>query len=46
MFGETEVEEAHLHRYVDEMLTTGPTGRTQLHKQFEVSIKGSSMAHL
>ncbi|KAM4573490.1 receptor-type tyrosine-protein phosphatase zeta isoform 2-T2 [Odontesthes bonariensis] len=36
LFGETEVEEAHLHRYVDEMLTTGPTGRTQLHKQFEL----------
>lgn len=34
---ETEVVGAHLHRYVDELLTPGPAGRTPMDKQFKVS---------
>uniref|UniRef100_A0A3Q1FR18 protein-tyrosine-phosphatase n=1 Tax=Acanthochromis polyacanthus TaxID=80966 RepID=A0A3Q1FR18_9TELE len=36
---ETEVMAAQLHRYVDELLIPGPTGRTRLDKQFKVSIE-------
>ena len=35
--GDTEVGAAHLNRYVDELLSPGPAGRTRLDKQFKVS---------
>ncbi|XP_041852707.1 receptor-type tyrosine-protein phosphatase zeta isoform X2 [Melanotaenia boesemani] len=34
--GETEVMAAQLHKYVNELLTTGPAGRTQLCTQFKM----------
>uniref|UniRef100_A0A8D3CLQ6 protein-tyrosine-phosphatase n=1 Tax=Scophthalmus maximus TaxID=52904 RepID=A0A8D3CLQ6_SCOMX len=36
MSGETEVVAAHLHRYVDELLTPGSAERTRLDKQFKL----------
>ncbi|XP_034443426.1 receptor-type tyrosine-protein phosphatase zeta isoform X5 [Hippoglossus hippoglossus] len=34
--GETEVVAAHLHKYMDELLTPGAAGRTSLDKQFKL----------
>ncbi|XP_067348881.1 receptor-type tyrosine-protein phosphatase zeta-like isoform X2 [Channa argus] len=34
--GETEVVAAYLNRYVDELLTAGPAGRTRLEKEFKL----------
>ncbi|KAM7397302.1 hypothetical protein PAMP_020286 [Pampus punctatissimus] len=34
--GETEVAAAQLHRFMDELLTPGPAGRTRLDKQFKL----------
>ncbi|CAG5958632.1 unnamed protein product, partial [Menidia menidia] len=36
LFGETEVEETHLHKYVDELFTTQTTGGTQMQEQFQL----------
>lgn len=36
MFGDSEVTAAHLHRYVDDLLTLDPAGETHLDKQFKV----------
>uniref|UniRef100_A0A665TU33 protein-tyrosine-phosphatase n=1 Tax=Echeneis naucrates TaxID=173247 RepID=A0A665TU33_ECHNA len=37
--GETEVAAAHLHTYMDELLTPGHAGRTHLDKQFKVTLQ-------
>lgn len=34
--GETNVAAAQLHRYVDELLTPGPAGKTRLDAQYKV----------
>ncbi|XP_013881309.1 receptor-type tyrosine-protein phosphatase zeta isoform X2 [Austrofundulus limnaeus] len=36
LFGDSEVTAAHLHRYVDDLLTPDPAGRTHLDKQFKL----------
>ena len=43
--GETEVVAAHLHKYMDELLTPGAAGRTSLDKQFKVSSSSNTSSH-
>uniref|UniRef100_A0A665TNP8 protein-tyrosine-phosphatase n=1 Tax=Echeneis naucrates TaxID=173247 RepID=A0A665TNP8_ECHNA len=40
--GETEVAAAHLHTYMDELLTPGHAGRTHLDKQFKVTLHSAT----